>query len=106
MLGNILIGIIQRERKYNNISYLSKLVRSEWSESYWERTWRDEYNSVQPSWMPKPHKEKKPSWKTKGTLLPCERRAKSGEWRAVIWRAVSNEKPIIVKNISNFRNYF
>ena len=29
----------------------------------------------------------------------------SGERRAVIWRAVSNEKPIIVKNISNFRNY-
>ena len=34
-----------------------------------------------------------------GTLLPCER-------RAVIWRVVSNEKPIIVKNISYFRNYF
>ena len=34
-----------------------------------------------------------------GTLLPCER-------RAVIWRVVSNEKPIIVNNISNFRNYF
>ena len=30
----------------------------------------------------------------------------SGERRAVIWRAVSNEKPIIVKNISYFRNYF
>ena len=30
----------------------------------------------------------------------------SGEQRAVIWRAVSNEKPIIVKNISYFRNYF
>ena len=30
----------------------------------------------------------------------------SGEWRAVIWRAVSDEKPIIVKNISYFRNYF
>ena len=28
------------------------------------------------------------------------------EWRAIIWRAVSNEKSIIVKNISNFRNYF
>ena len=24
----------------------------------------------------------------------------------VIWRVVSNEKPIIVKNISYFRNYF
>ena len=33
-------------------------------------------------------------------------RAESGERRAVIWRAVSNEKPIIVKNISYFRNYF
>ena len=30
----------------------------------------------------------------------------SGERRAVIWRAVSNEKSIIVKNISYFRNYF
>ena len=30
----------------------------------------------------------------------------SGERRAVIWRAVSNEKPIIVKNIAYFRNYF
>ena len=30
----------------------------------------------------------------------------SGERRAVIWRAVSDEKPIIVKNISYFRNYF
>ena len=30
----------------------------------------------------------------------------SGERRAVIWRAVSNEKPIIVKNISYFRKYF
>ena len=28
------------------------------------------------------------------------------EQRAVIWRAVSDEKPIIVKNISNFWNYF
>ena len=42
----------------------------------------------------------------KRTLLPCEWRAESGERRAVIWRAVSNEKPIIVKNISYFRNYF
>ena len=33
------------------------------------------------------------------TLQPCER-------RAVIWRAVSDEKPIIVKNISYFRKYF
>ena len=30
----------------------------------------------------------------------------SGERRAVIWRAVSDEKPIIVKNFSYFRNYF
>ena len=65
MFGNILIGIIHRERKYNNISNLSKLVRSEWSVSYWERTWKDENNSIQPSRMPKPHKGKKPSWKTK-----------------------------------------
>ena len=28
------------------------------------------------------------------------------ERRAVIWRAVSNEKPKIGKNISNFENYF
>ena len=33
------------------------------------------------------------------TLLPCER-------RVVIWRTVSDEKPIIVKNISNFKNYY
>ena len=56
---------LSKESKYNNISYLSKLVRSEWSESYWERTWRDEYSSVQPSWMSKPHKGEKPSWRTK-----------------------------------------
>ena len=56
---------LSRERKYNNISYLSKLVRSERSESYWERTWRDEYSSVQPSRMLKPHKGEKPSWRTK-----------------------------------------
>ena len=30
----------------------------------------------------------------------------SGERRVVIWRAVSDEKPIIVKNISYFRNYY
>ena len=29
----------------------------------------------------------------------------SVKWRAVIWRAVRDEKPIIEKN-SNFRNYF
>ena len=52
-------------RIIESISWNSKLVRSEWSESYWERTWKDEHNSVQPSWMSKPYKGKKPSWKTK-----------------------------------------
>ena len=61
----MLIGIIQRERKYDNISNLSKLVRSEWSVSYWERTWEDENSSVQPSRILKPNKRKKPSWKPK-----------------------------------------
>ena len=56
---------LSRESKYNNISYLSKLVRSERSESYWKRTWRNEHSNVQPNWMPKPYKGKKPSWKTK-----------------------------------------
>ena len=56
---------LSRKSKYNNISYLSKLVRSEWSESYWERTWRDKYSSVQPSRMSKPYKGEKPSRRTK-----------------------------------------
>ena len=48
----------------------------------------------------------RPTWFGRYYHASGERRAESRERRAVIWRAVSDEKPIIVKDISYFRNYY